>query len=47
LIGFRNRLMVMMDWAWAYLTFKRSARVIADTVGAEEKKDAVKQNEPG
>lgn len=47
LIGFRNRLMVMMDWAWAYLTFKRSARVIADTVGGEEKKDAVKQNEPG
>lgn len=45
LIGFRNRLMVMTDWAWAYLTFKRSARVIADTVGGEEKKAEVKRDE--
>ncbi len=29
LIGFRNRLMVFADWAWAYLTFQRSARVVA------------------
>jgi len=29
LIGFRNRLMVMTDWAWAYLTYERSARVVA------------------
>jgi NADH dehydrogenase len=28
LIGFRNRLLVMMDWAWAYLTFERSARIV-------------------
>jgi NADH dehydrogenase len=28
LIGFRNRLMVMTDWAWAYLTFQRNARII-------------------
>jgi NADH:ubiquinone reductase (H+-translocating) len=28
LIGFRNRLIVMIDWAWAYFTYKRSARVI-------------------
>ncbi|WP_432239274.1 NAD(P)/FAD-dependent oxidoreductase [Herbaspirillum robiniae] len=32
LIGFRNRIMVMSDWAWAYLTFKRSARVISSTM---------------
>ncbi|MBP0599726.1 NAD(P)/FAD-dependent oxidoreductase [Herbaspirillum sp. LeCh32-8] len=32
LIGFRNRLIVMTDWAWAYLTFKRSARVISSTM---------------
>lgn len=32
LIGFRNRLMVMTDWAWAYLTFKRSARVISSAI---------------
>ena len=28
LIGFRNRLVVMMNWAWSYLTFKRGARLI-------------------
>ncbi|MGA8049031.1 MAG: NAD(P)/FAD-dependent oxidoreductase, partial [Burkholderiales bacterium] len=32
LIGFRNRLMVLIDWAWAYWTFERSARVIASAV---------------
>lgn len=30
LIGFRNRLMVMTDWAWAYITFERNARIISD-----------------
>ena len=28
LIGFRNRLVVLIDWAWAYWTFQRSARVV-------------------
>jgi NADH dehydrogenase len=28
LIGFRNRFVVMFTWAWAYLTFERSARLI-------------------
>jgi NADH dehydrogenase len=28
LIGFRNRLMVMIEWAWAYVTFQRGARLI-------------------
>lgn len=27
LIGFRNRLMVMIEWAWSYISFERSARV--------------------
>ena len=30
LIGFRNRLIVMVDWAWAYFTYERSARVVAE-----------------
>ncbi len=30
LIGFRNRLSVLFDWAWAYLTWQRSARVILE-----------------
>ncbi len=37
LIGFRNRLNVLIDWAWAYWTFERSARVVIDTApGAKE-----------
>jgi len=28
LIGFRNRLIVMIEWAWAYFTYDRSARLI-------------------
>ncbi|WP_050468367.1 NAD(P)/FAD-dependent oxidoreductase [Herbaspirillum chlorophenolicum] len=36
LIGFRNRVMVMSDWAWAYLTFKRSARVISSTMHGKQ-----------
>jgi NADH dehydrogenase len=28
LIGFRNRLAVFMDWAWAYVTYDRGARII-------------------
>ncbi|HEY4641429.1 MAG TPA: NAD(P)/FAD-dependent oxidoreductase [Thermoanaerobaculia bacterium] len=28
LIGFRNRLLVITQWAWAYLTFQRGARLI-------------------
>ena len=29
LIGFRNRLVVLIDWAWSYWTFARHARVVA------------------
>jgi len=28
LIGFRNRIVVMFQWAWSYLTYARSARLI-------------------
>ncbi len=31
LIGFRNRLIVLMDWASAYGTYRRSARVVPET----------------
>jgi NADH dehydrogenase len=30
LIGFRNRLIVLFDWAWSYWTFERHARVVAE-----------------
>jgi NADH dehydrogenase len=35
LIGFRNRLMVMIDWAGAYFSFTRPARVFA---GSDEER---------
>jgi len=28
LIGFRNRFVVMFDWAWSYITYRRGARLI-------------------
>ncbi|MCV2350740.1 NAD(P)/FAD-dependent oxidoreductase [Paucibacter sp. Y2R2-4] len=35
LIGFRNRLVVLMDWAWAYWSFQRYARVVAEPASSE------------
>jgi len=34
LIGFRNRLVVLIDWAWSYWTFARHARVVAQPQAA-------------
>jgi NADH dehydrogenase len=31
LINFRNRLVVLMDWAWAYFTYQRYARIVIRT----------------
>jgi len=28
LIGFRNRLLVLFQWAWSYFTYERGARLI-------------------
>jgi len=36
LIGFRNRLVVLMDWAMAYSSFSRNARVVAGTLYKKE-----------
>ncbi|MEZ5488000.1 MAG: NAD(P)/FAD-dependent oxidoreductase [Steroidobacteraceae bacterium] len=30
LIGFRNRIVVLINWAWAYFTYQRHARIIHD-----------------
>jgi NADH dehydrogenase len=35
LVGFRNRLFVMSEWAWAYLTYNHSARLIMDPIEKE------------
>ncbi len=36
LIGFRNRLTVLVQWAGAYLTFQRSVRLITGAAGAAD-----------
>jgi NADH dehydrogenase len=33
LIGFRNRIVVLTEWAWAYVTFQRRIRLITGTNG--------------
>ncbi|MEO5813604.1 MAG: NAD(P)/FAD-dependent oxidoreductase [Rhodanobacter sp.] len=35
LIGFRNRLVVMLDWAWAYWTHQRHARIVSGAASAD------------
>jgi NADH dehydrogenase len=35
LIGFRNRFIVLFQWAWSYLTFQRGARLITGTSAGE------------
>jgi NADH dehydrogenase len=35
LIGFRNRLAVMWNWAWSYVTWQRGARIIVGRRGGE------------
>ncbi|KRC28659.1 NAD(P)/FAD-dependent oxidoreductase [Acidovorax sp. Root219] len=35
LIGFRNRLVVLMDWGWAYWSFARYARVVTGIEGSK------------
>ena len=38
LIGFRNRLLVMIQWAWAYVTYQRGIRLITGSPGMELKR---------
>lgn len=34
LIGFRNRILVLLQWAWSYATYSRGARLITDEIQA-------------
>ena len=36
LIGFRNRLVVLLDWAWSYWTYQRHARIVTGSDKADE-----------
>jgi NADH dehydrogenase len=40
LVGFRNRLLVLLQWAWAYLTFDKGARLITRNFQAEQRPPA-------
>jgi NADH dehydrogenase len=35
LIGFRNRFLVMAEWAWAYITYNQGARLITEPIEHE------------
>ena len=37
LIGFRNRIVVTLDWMWSYVTLERGARLITEPVGSVKK----------
>ena len=40
LIGFRNRLIVLMNWGWAYFTYQRHARIVFGAPAAAARPDA-------
>jgi NADH:ubiquinone reductase (H+-translocating) len=39
LIGFRNRFVVAMNWAWSYVTFQRGSRLITGTAATPAERD--------
>jgi len=42
LIGFRNRIMVMAEWAWAYITYNHGARLITEPRAIADEKPKAK-----
>jgi NADH dehydrogenase len=42
IIGFRNRLLVLIQWAWAYFTFQRGTRLITLDVKSKEENGGMK-----
>jgi len=40
LVGFRNRLAVLFQWAWAYFTFNKGARLITRNFQSETRPPA-------
>jgi NADH dehydrogenase len=40
LVGFRNRLLVLIQWAWAYLSFDKGARLITRNFQSEQRPPA-------
>jgi NADH dehydrogenase len=46
LIGFRNRVIVLLEWAWSYLTYQRGARLITGSWGLGTIEGAVRRSGP-
>jgi NADH dehydrogenase len=46
LIGFRNRLIVMIQWFWSYVTYERGARLITGSTNLPGWTDDEKHIEP-
>lgn len=46
LIGFRNRVLVMISWAWSYVSFRRGARIITGQPRPERHNDHRPVNPP-
>jgi len=46
LVGFQNRFLVTMRWLWAYLTFQRGARLIAEDVTGMEPREVRRDVHP-
>jgi NADH dehydrogenase len=47
LIGFRNRLLVLIEWAWAYVTFNRGVRLITGNTALASQSTAAEQPQGG
>ena len=47
LVGFRNRLNVLLNWAWNYFTYDRSARLIMPAKDDEERGEKLEFEEVG
>ena len=48
LIGFRNRVVVLLDWAVAYWTYQRNARIVLGRdVGGSTNSGGANENGPG
>src|SRR5882724_7817914 len=45
LIGFRNRIVVLISWAWSYFTFQRGARLITNDTELPGWKEGQENNE--
>ncbi|MBO0780094.1 MAG: NAD(P)/FAD-dependent oxidoreductase, partial [Ktedonobacteraceae bacterium] len=43
LIGFRNRVMVLFQWGWAYFTYQRGARLITDVAKAPSNRELLRE----